>query len=182
MVKLNKAPGSVALNEDQPPAAIIRLRGASAFALAALGAALGIALPETPNTYARAGATLVCWLAPGEWAIIGAAIGDVRHSVQSLGEECTYHVADMSGAWLRWRLTGDRAAELLNKGCSLDLDPVSSSEVACARTLLGQVSILLVRNVDGWDIFAERALSAHIRAWFKRAARGCCQLEELRAP
>jgi len=168
----------LSITQDAPKIAIVRLRGATTPMLAALGSELGVAWSDAPNTCARGSNIEVCWLGPGEWAVVGASLDRVQGAVETQCAGCLHHVAEMSDAWARWRLSGAAAEDLLARGCSLDLQKFDASH--CTRTLLGQVNIVLVRQADAWDIYAEHALAAHMRAWFLGAGR-TFELQEIRA-
>ena len=45
-------------------------------ALAAAGAALGVALPTTPNTLASNGDRTALWLGPDDWLVVGGSGGE----------------------------------------------------------------------------------------------------------
>jgi heterotetrameric sarcosine oxidase gamma subunit len=155
--------------QDAPTAAIVRLRSASPAMLQALGEAFSLAWSDAPNVCVRAAGAELCWLGPGEWALIGPAFDQIERAVAAHCAGAVHHVADMTGAWARWRLSGKAAEDLLARGCSLDLESFDASRAT--RSLLGQVNIVLVRQEAGWDVYAEHALAAHVRAWFLRAGR-----------
>lgn len=162
----------VIVEQDAPQAAFVRLRGTGAMTLENLSVSLGVSISETPNCVRRAGAFEVCWLAPGVWLLVGGSVLEVHEKVAAVCEgEAIHHVADAGEAWRRWRITGQNAGALIAKGCAVDLHPRMFPQSVCARTLLGQVNVLLVRERDAWTVFAERALEEFLWAWFARAGR-----------
>jgi sarcosine oxidase subunit gamma len=147
----------------------------------ALGDALGVACPVTPNTQMRSGPVQIAWLGPREWAVIGMPHERVRALVVQNLPNLRVHLADASEALRAWRVGGKCAAEVLCKGCSLDLSDKAFGVEKCARSLLGQVNILLFKESGGWTLYAERALTRHLRIWFIRAGREF-GLEEVHDP
>ena len=112
----------------------LRLDPEDSDALTAAGAALGGALPLTPNTAAvTARGWTVLWFGPDEWlatgpAAEGAALADaLRRSLDSKHHALT----DVSAMYATLALSGPRAREVLMKGCRLDLHPLR----VCARRL-----------------------------------------------
>jgi heterotetrameric sarcosine oxidase gamma subunit len=150
---------------DAPATAMLRVRNVPTHALDTLGESLGVRWPHAPNSCARGNDVEVCWLGPREWAVIGlSGVALAQAVTPNLG---LAHVADVTDAWTRWRIRGAGALDVLAKGCSLDLD--AFDQTCCARTLLGQVAILLIKQPDAWAIHAERALSEHLGQWFAQA-------------
>lgn len=97
------------------------LPGEPAF-LHALKGALGFDLPLQPRTSARGGDIAVLWLSVDQWLItcargeapsLHARLVEALKGVHSLA-------ADMSDARAIFRLEGDNAREVLNKGGSVD--------------------------------------------------------------
>ena len=115
----------------------LRLDPEDSDALTAAGAALGGALPLTPNTAAAtARGWTVLWFGPDEWlatgpAAEGAALADaLRRSLDSKHHALT----DVSAMYATLALSGPRAREVLMKGCRLDLHPAPSRQApACRR-------------------------------------------------
>lgn len=164
---------ALSIIEDSPAALILRIRdtGAGQQHGSALSRAFAVPWPDAPNTCARCEGATIAWLAPGEWAIIGLERELVHARVEAVCSGRLHHLADMSHAWRRWRIVGEEVDLLLAGGCSLDLHLSAFGVDRCARTLLGQIGVLLMRQGEGWSVHAESALAAHLRAWWLRAGR-----------
>ncbi|HXV71629.1 MAG TPA: hypothetical protein VEB69_09525 [Acidimicrobiia bacterium] len=85
-----------------------------------------------PGTSAGAGDDLVWSVSPGEWTVL---------STRPEGD-----VVDLTHVRCMFRLTGDRAAELLNRICALDLSDGMFPTGAAGRTLVAGVVTELVRD------------------------------------
>ena len=107
-------------------------------------------------------------IGPGEWILFGVG-GDLSAKLEGIFRD----VAHVGHARTRWRLN-ERGAELLQRGCSLDLDPAVFTAGACTRTLLSQVSVLILRPSAALEleVIADSSLSDYLDAWLKDAAAG----------
>ncbi len=107
-------------------------------------------------------------LGPGEWVLFGVG-GDLAAKLDGI----LHDFAHVGHARARWRLN-ERGAELLQRGCSLDLDPAVFTVGACTRTLLSQVSVLILRPAAGLgiEVIGDSSLSDYLEAWLEDAAAG----------
>ncbi len=113
---------------------------------AAIGKALGGPLPTMPCTASRLGDTDVLWLGPDEWLLIAErgqeqTLGDTLR--EAIGAE-DGAVTDVSAQRTAVALTGPKAAEVLAKGCSIDLHPRVTTIGSCVQTLLAQTGVVIV--------------------------------------
>jgi sarcosine oxidase subunit gamma len=164
----------IKVREDAPSVLVVRTRRLEKMQLDSLEDALGVSLPQTPNTCALTGDIEVCWMAPGEWALIGMAPNDARRRLERARIDVLLHIADFTDAWSRWRVDGPRARDVLAKGCSLDLHPRAFQDAQCAGTQLDRIHVLLIRQGDQFALHAERALSRHVWLWFEQATAELC--------
>ena len=138
------------------------LRGGGAGFHAAVAGALGLGLPETPNT--AAGGAL--WLGPDEWLVVSDAdpAGPLEEALE--GQHCA--VVDVSEARAVLELSGPGAMEVLASGCRLDLEALRPG--ACAQTALARAHVLLERREGGvWRLYVGRSFAAYARAWIEDA-------------
>ena len=161
---------SLTIVEERPLLSILRLHNASEATVQSLGLALQLDWPSAVNTLAGNAEIEVCCVGPREWVVIGLAHEALCDRLNGALDGTLHHVADMSGAWTRWRIRGDEAPLLLAKGCSLDLSAMRAGQ-DCARILLGQFNILLERHQAEWALYAERALADQAWAWLERAGQ-----------
>jgi sarcosine oxidase subunit gamma len=132
-----------------PPATRFVLRGDGA-ALAAAGAAFGVAISSAVCRAAMAGARAALWLGPDEQLLLApAADGTTLASTlaQSLAG-VAHSLVDVSHRQLGLALQGAHAALILNGACPLDLDRRAFPAGACTRTVFGKSEIVLWRTAD----------------------------------
>jgi sarcosine oxidase subunit gamma len=110
----------------------------------------GVALPTTPMRAHVEGARAALWLGPDEWLLLapesdGATVGATLAETLA-GQPAS--LVDVSHRQVGLIVAGARAAELLNAGCPLDLDPAAFPIGMCTRTILAKVEIILWRTAD----------------------------------
>ena len=179
----DKDGGAVSLTERPLPAAV-NLRGdrEDPKFLTAAKQALGLDLPQAPNTTAEAGGLAVLWLGPDEWLVLRhdgepgaeaalagtlrAALGDLHAAVTEVGESLAcIHVA------------GPRAIDVIAKGCPLDLHPsLFGGPGHCAQSHLSKTAITLHQVGGGehgpaFDLYTRRSFSDYLWRWLSDAAR-----------
>ncbi|HZD24022.1 MAG TPA: hypothetical protein VE569_11565 [Acidimicrobiia bacterium] len=107
----------------------------------------------TPGRSSGSGDNLVWSVSPREWTV--------------LGKRPDRETVDLTHVRAMFRLTGDDAATLINRICSLDLDDGMFPTGAAARTLVAGVATELVRDdVDGvpsYLIVPSRSFSTYLR-------------------
>ena len=140
---------------------------------AAAKKALGIALPTEPLTSSARDKATACWLGPDEFLLLCAEDG--REALQTALETALawQHAAivDVSDAYAGFSITGPKAAELLAKGCVIDLHPVAFGEGKVVRTLLAKADITLLRDAVGFRLYVLRSFADYTGLWLADAAR-----------
>ena len=148
----------------------LRLDPGDADALTAAGAALGGALPLTPNTAAvTARGWTVLWLGPDEWLATGPAAEDAA-LVEALGtsldgKHCA--LTDVSAMYATLALSGPQAREVLMKGCRLDLHPRAFAPGACMQTALARAQVILHQTDDdpSFEITVRNSFAHYLATW-----------------
>ena len=148
----------------------LRLGPEDADALTAAGAALGGALPLTPNTAAAtARGWTVLWLGPDEWlatgpAAQGAALVEVLGTSLD-GKHCA--LTDVSAMYATLALSGRHAREVLMKGCRLDLHPRAFAPGACVQTALARAQVILHQTDDdpSFEITVRNSFAHYLATW-----------------
>ncbi len=154
----------------------LNLRGNSsdpAF-MAGVEHALGIGLPVDPNTVSDGDGKQALWLGPDEWLIVThsddqAAVADAL--VEALSGVFS-SVTDVTGGQTIITLSGERAREVLAKGCALDLHPRAFSEGRCAQTLVAGANVTLLRAgpEPSFDLIVRRSFAEYLALWLHDAA------------
>lgn len=152
---------------------ILRCDAADKKIAAAAKKALGVTLPTEPLTSTASGKALVCWLGPDEFLLLCPE--DAREALQAALEAALagQHAAfvDVSDAYLGFGVAGPKAAELLAKGCAIDLHPMAFAEGKVVRTLLAKADITLLREADGFRLYVLRSFADYAGLWLADAAR-----------
>lgn len=148
----------------------IRCDAADVDALDRIGGVLGQALPLQPNTVSS-GQHRVYWLGPDEWLVKS----EPREAglVDALRGACAGVFAtfvDVSDGQVVMVLSGPRAAEVLAKGCTLDLHPDRFEVGDCAQTTLARTSMLISRTAEGFEIIVRRSFAEYAALWLRHAA------------
>jgi heterotetrameric sarcosine oxidase gamma subunit len=99
-------------------------------------------------------------LAAREHLVLDASTADLPELPDALA-------IDVSEAWSGWSLAGEGAADLLMRGCALDIPRVAPGEAT--RTVMGGVTVLLRRiGAARWELRVDRSYAA----WFEAFLRG----------
>ena len=136
--------------------------------------ALGFGLPLEPNTVSDSGGIDALWLGPDEWLIVTPP--DEQGSVEDRLSEALRgghsSVTDISGGQTLITLSGERAREVLAKGCSLDLHPRSFGQGKCAQTLVAGANVILRWADPGpsFDLIVRRSFADYLAIWLRDAA------------
>ena len=113
--------------------------------------------PTEPNTIA--GEAL--WLGPDEWLVLGGREDDFPDADAAVDVSANRVVLELSGA---------DAADVLARGCSLDLHPSVLGPGRCAQTLLARAQVILVRDdVDRFRILVRPSFAGYLHAWLRDA-------------
>ena len=155
------------IDESAVEVSSLRLRRPDAAVEAALAEAFAAPWPSAPNTVVGE-EFRVAWLGPGQWALFGPP-GEIAARVEAACHGRLYHLADVSSGYRLWSITGAAAQRLINSGCSLDLHPRVFGEGRCARSVLAQIPILVIRRPEGFDLLAGSSFAQYLRSWLARA-------------
>jgi sarcosine oxidase, subunit gamma len=135
----------------------------------------GVALPTAPMRAHDEGSRAALWLGPDEWLLL-APDADESTLGAVLAEALTGKAAslvDVSHRQVGLVVTGPRAAELLNAGCPLDLDPTAFPVGMCTRTVLAKVEIILWRTADdAFRIEVARSIAPYVVELLREAMFG----------
>lgn len=155
------------------PAARSVLQGKPA-ALTAAAAALGIADADAPGRSTGDGAATLIWLGPDERLLLswrdGPAALDARLRSALAGH--AHSLVDVTQRQIGLRLDAPFAADLLNCGCPLDLDPARFPVGSATRTLFNKTDIVLWRRgADDFHIEVWRSFADYLARWLVEAAQ-----------
>ena len=130
-------------------------------------------LPLAPGVAAANQEYLALPLAPGQWMLLaekgadGAFCREMAQRIGALG-----YISEQSHSRVVLRVSGERARDLLRKGCRLDLHPRVMRPGACATTVMAQVGVLLhqVDDVPSYDLLVYSGFARCFWEWLQESA------------
>jgi len=170
----NEAPVLLA---ELPFQGLINLRGRpdDETFTAAVTASLGCEPPFEPNTTRVAGDRTLFWMGPDEWMIVTPpdrqdALVDQLHT--ALGD-CFCSVVDVTSYYTTIAVGGRSAADLLAKGCTLDLHPQAFTPGQCAQTHVAKATVLIWPADAGssYRLLVRRSYADYFGHWLSEAVR-----------
>jgi len=108
----------------------------------------GLALPLAPGGTTRTGALTALWLGPTSWLLIAgnASPSNEFTAMRDALNDAGGALFDVSASRVGWTLSGPRAADVLAKGCPLDVHPRAFPVGACAQSVYGHINVLIARH------------------------------------
>jgi heterotetrameric sarcosine oxidase gamma subunit len=131
----------------------------------------GLQLPSCGH-FTHSAAQLTMSVRPGRWLILssplapGAALARWQLACADQGA-----VVELSSALSAFALMGARAAEVLLRGCRLDLDPATFQHGRVAATLMAQVAVTLALLPSAVLLLTPSSTAQHLREWLAAVAR-----------
>jgi sarcosine oxidase subunit gamma len=117
--------------------------------------------PTEPNTTAEAGGRLVLWLGPDEWLVLGGREEEFPEAAAAV---------DVSANRVAFELSGPGAADVLARGCSLDLHPSAFPPGRCAQTLVARAQVILFRaDEETFQLLVRPSFAGYLQAWLEDA-------------
>lgn len=148
-----------ALVTQLPPATRYILRGNDRVMLAA-GSALGLEISQVACRAAVNGEVAALWLGPDEQLLLAPEGRELAAALATALGDLPHALVEVSHRQTALEVRGVQAAQLLNAGCPLDLDPEAFPVGMCTRTVLAKAEIVLWRtseevfHVEVWRSFA----------------------------
>ena len=112
--------------------------------------------PVAPNTVVGD----AIWLGPDEWLVLGGREEDYAELPAAV---------DVSANRVCLELSGDGAADVLDRGCALDLHPSVYPPGRCAQTLVARAQVILWRTEDAFRLLVRPSFADYLRAWLRDA-------------
>jgi sarcosine oxidase subunit gamma len=155
-----------------PAAARFILRGNPSVVTAA-GAAIGLVMDQAPCRASQGGACAALWLGPDEYLLL-APEAEARAHVLALEEALRllpHSLVEVSHRQTGLEISGAHAADILNSGCPLDLDPAAFPVGMCTRTVLAKAEIVLWRTApEAFRIEVWRSFTDYVVRFLDEAA------------
>jgi len=143
--------------------------------LTAVKQEFSIELPLKANTFASSGERSALWLGPNEWLIIAEpslGVSSIDHLRSALsGEFASVH--EISGGNALLSIKGSKAAQLICKGCPIDLHAREFNIGDCAQSLIAKSPITLWKVDDSpeFHLLVRRSFANYLGLWLIDAAR-----------
>jgi sarcosine oxidase subunit gamma len=166
---LARLPSTVRLDE-RPFLVQLDVRvGADDAVQANVAQVLGGPLPTTPATATRAGGHELLWLGPDEWLVLAepgeTALEPALRAAIGSGAGA---VTDVSAQRTVLTLAGAAAAQVLARGCSIDLHPWRAPRGTCVQTLLARTGVIIVvgnDNATSFELLVRSSFAEYLAAW-----------------
>jgi len=144
--------------------------------LQAVQETVGVAVPVKPNTVCTSpdGAVHLLWLGPDEWLLVTSDAFAAAFSERLRTALSGLHAAlvDVSDGRTVIVLAGDKARDVLAKGCPLDLHPRVFGPGHCAQSHLAKAHVILhqLDETPTFDIYVHRSFAGYLWTWLEDAA------------
>jgi heterotetrameric sarcosine oxidase gamma subunit len=140
----------------------------------ALTSEIGLRLPA-PGEVSVRGDYALLWLTPAEWLLEAPPkeINSIQIALARRVASSLTVMTDMSDAFACCEVTGDRAAEVLMSGCSLDLRTDAFPLGRVARTALANIPVIIRRagKLQRLRCLIDRSFAHHLLDWLVAVAR-----------
>ena len=138
-------------------------------------AATGLALPTQPNTASMGQLRQLLWLGPDEWLLKlrdgqgGLMETALRAALQ--GQHCSLVQVGSGNTTLT--VQGPTAADLLSRGCPLDLHPRVFAAGALAQTHIAKAgaTVLCVQAGTSFELTVRRSFADYLFRWLCEAGQ-----------
>ena len=112
--------------------------------------------PMAPNTVVGD----AIWLGPDEWLVLGGREEDYADLPAAV---------DVSANRVCLELSGEGAADVLARGCALDLHASVFPPGRSAQTLVARAQVILWRTEDAFRLLVRPSFADYLRAWLRDA-------------
>ena len=173
--------GRACVLAEQPFMDIVNLRGDARDArfVQSVRAATALELPTQANTASVSGTRQLIWLGPDEWLLKDARAGstaneglasplaDALHAALAQHAGLHYSVVETGSGNTTFTLQGPASADLLARGCPLDLHPRAFASGAIAQSHIARAPALIrcVQAGQSYEITVRRSFAPYLFQW-----------------
>ncbi|MFM2275901.1 MAG: hypothetical protein RL211_1773 [Pseudomonadota bacterium] len=133
----------------------------------------GLALPTLPNTASIAGQRQLLWLGPNEWLLkLQDSQGDSMESALRAALQGRHiSVVQVGDGNTTLTVRGPAAADLLSRGCPLDLHPRVFPAGALAQTHIAKAgaTVLCLEAAISFELTVRRSFADYLFRWLCEA-------------
>lgn len=135
-----------------------------------IGEALDFAVADRPG-WTGDTRLMMIGTGPGSWLAHAEAADNALADALSLQLAGLASISDQSSGYRIFRLSGDRARDLLQRGAFIDLHPDRFSRGSSAVTVIAHVGVILwqVEDTPVYDIAVFRSYADSFLHWFASA-------------
>lgn len=161
--------GEIALQD------MLNLRGNAADAVfaAAVLAVTGLALPVQANTASTGNGRQLFWLGPDEWLLKTAGgTGDaLEAALRSALAGKHFSVVQVGSGNTTFSVQGPAAADLLSRGCPLDLHARAFPDGSLAQSHIAKANVVLycLQAQTSYEVTVRRSFAAYLYQWLCEA-------------
>jgi sarcosine oxidase subunit gamma len=162
---------------------IVNLRGDASDTrfVAAVQGATGLALPRSANSASVSPTRQLIWLGPDEWLLkdasgqgeagAGSVLAGSLRAALSAHQGLHYSVVDVGSGNTTFTLHGPASADLLSRGCPLDLHARAFAAGAVAQSHIARAPALLrcVEAGSSYEITVRRSFAPYLFSWLCEA-------------
>lgn len=134
---------------------------------------LGTALSNTPNHVSVNNQTKIFWLRERQWHIVCPADKSAAlfNNIHAALKDMKSSIVDNSQGQTMLRLSGERAADILKKGCPLDIHDSVFPSGSMGLTRIVHADILL-HKISGqkFDIYVRQTMGEYLARWLHDGA------------
>jgi len=135
----------------------------------------GLALPTLPNTASIAGQRQLLWLGPNEWLLkLQDSQGDaVESALRTALQGQHTSVVQVGDGNTTLTVKGAAAADLLSRGCPLDLHPRVFPAGALAQTHIAKAgaTVLCLEAATSFELTVRRSFADYLFRWLCEAGQ-----------
>lgn len=134
---------------------------------------VGVTLPTQPCHSSSAGGMHWLWLNPNEWLLVAPLEKEeqILSTLAPLMNEFVALVTCNTDSRVAIGVEGRVAADLLSKGCTLDLHASAFSAGQCTVTRFADVPVIIHRtSPTAFDLYVDRSLAHYLWDWLVDAA------------
>ena len=136
-------------------------------------AALGLILPTACGATGATDGRTALWLGPDEWLVVSEVDGpgDLVALLDDALAGAPGSAVDVSANRTTLELSGERARQVLEKGCALDLHPRSFGPGRAVSTTLGPVPLVLWQTgEETYRLLPRSSFADYLARWLLDAA------------
>lgn len=163
--------------DELPLRDLINLRGnpRDAGFAQAVQQATGLALPVQANSASRSAERQLLWLGPDEWLLkLPLGQGDaVEAALRAALAGSHFSAVQVGSGYTTLSLHGPAAADLLARGCPLDLHARAFPDGALAQSHMAKANIvvLCLQAEQNYELTVRRSFAEYVFLWLCEAGR-----------